>query len=251
MQGLLSLNKLPVNVAVLDPGGTIVGVNQSWREFGQANGLRLPDAGVGTNYFDVCSDERVLALRRDLTAMLKGELDLFTSAYDCHSATETRWYVVLGLPLSRQSLAGGALLHVNVSELVPLVFSAPEFRAATTHMPPLQAGITLDMIEEVVKRSVGEAMALSSNGPAGKSEAEKFKLLSARLSKRQVEILALLGKGQQNADIAAHLNLSQNTVKLHVSDILRRLDLKSRTQAALLAAKLEPELTALLARPRP
>jgi DNA-binding NarL/FixJ family response regulator len=60
----------------------------------------------------------------------------------------------------------------------------------------------------------------------------------AGLSKRQVEVLRLLGKGMTNREIAEALFRSPHTIKLHVSAILERLKLKSRTQAALIASKL-------------
>jgi DNA-binding NarL/FixJ family response regulator len=60
----------------------------------------------------------------------------------------------------------------------------------------------------------------------------------AGLSKRQVDVLRLLGKGMTNREIAEALFRSPHTIKLHVSAILERLHLKSRTQAALLASKL-------------
>ncbi len=60
----------------------------------------------------------------------------------------------------------------------------------------------------------------------------------ARLSKRQMEVLRLLGKGKTNREIADALFRSPHTIKLHVSAILKQLNLKSRTQAALLASKL-------------
>ena len=63
----------------------------------------------------------------------------------------------------------------------------------------------------------------------------------AGLSKRQLEVLKLLGEGKTNAEIAKALFRSPNTIKLHVSAILRQLNLKSRTQAALLASKLPRE----------
>lgn len=59
-----------------------------------------------------------------------------------------------------------------------------------------------------------------------------------RLSKRQMEVFQLLGQGKSNKEIAATLLRSPNTIKLHVSAILRRLKLRSRTQAALLASGL-------------
>ena len=60
----------------------------------------------------------------------------------------------------------------------------------------------------------------------------------ARLSKRQMEVLQLLGQGKSNKEIAMALFRSPNTIKLHVSAILERLQLKSRTEAALLSSKL-------------
>jgi len=51
----------------------------------------------------------------------------------------------------------------------------------------------------------------------------------------------LLGEGKTNKQIAEALFRSPNTVKLHVSAILRQLNLKSRTQAALLASTLQKE----------
>ncbi|MBI5110376.1 MAG: response regulator transcription factor [Rhodovulum sp.] len=51
------------------------------------------------------------------------------------------------------------------------------------------------------------------------------------LSKRQWEVLSLMTHGLTNVEIARRLGLSPNTVKIHVSGILARLGLPSRTQA--------------------
>ena len=50
VQKLSAIQALPVSIAVLDSRGTIVGVNSRWEQFGQRNGLSLPQAGVGLNY---------------------------------------------------------------------------------------------------------------------------------------------------------------------------------------------------------
>lgn len=59
------------------------------------------------------------------------------------------------------------------------------------------------------------------------------------LTERQLEILALISKGLSNKLIARELFLSENTVKVHVSAILRALSLSNRTQAGLVGQKLE------------
>jgi DNA-binding NarL/FixJ family response regulator len=60
------------------------------------------------------------------------------------------------------------------------------------------------------------------------------------LTPREREVLALIGKGASNREIARALFLSEGTVKNHVTNLLSRLGLRDRTQAALLAASLPP-----------
>jgi DNA-binding NarL/FixJ family response regulator len=57
------------------------------------------------------------------------------------------------------------------------------------------------------------------------------------LSDREREVLALIVEGCDNADIAAQLYISQNTVKNHVSAILAKLEVSNRLQAAVLAVR--------------
>lgn len=58
-----------------------------------------------------------------------------------------------------------------------------------------------------------------------------------RLTAREREVLALVGQGRANKDIAQTLYISERTARTHVSNILRKLDLSSRTQAAILATQ--------------
>ncbi|MBF2034193.1 MAG: response regulator transcription factor [Leptolyngbyaceae cyanobacterium T60_A2020_046] len=64
------------------------------------------------------------------------------------------------------------------------------------------------------------------------------------LTPREREVLALIGKGASNREIAHALYLSEGTVKNHVTNILSRLELRDRTQAALLASSVRSQLEA-------
>jgi DNA-binding NarL/FixJ family response regulator len=57
------------------------------------------------------------------------------------------------------------------------------------------------------------------------------------LTARELEILRLLGAGMSNKEIAADLQISERTARTHVSNILGKLGLTSRTQAALWAVR--------------
>ena len=58
-----------------------------------------------------------------------------------------------------------------------------------------------------------------------------------RLSAREIEVLRLIGKGMSNAEIARELYLSEKTVKNHLTNIFRKIDVTDRTQAVLFAIK--------------
>jgi DNA-binding NarL/FixJ family response regulator len=57
------------------------------------------------------------------------------------------------------------------------------------------------------------------------------------LSKREIEVLKLVGEGKNNQEIAQELFLSEGTVKNHVTRILSKLEMRDRIQAALWAQR--------------
>jgi len=61
------------------------------------------------------------------------------------------------------------------------------------------------------------------------------------LTSREIDVVRLLGEGQSNKAIAATLGITERTARTHVSNILAKLGLSSRTQAALWAARHEAD----------
>ena len=59
----------------------------------------------------------------------------------------------------------------------------------------------------------------------------------ASLNSSQVAILRLISRGHSNREIAAEVHLSENTVKTHVQEIFRKLGVRNRVEAAILAGK--------------
>ncbi len=66
-------------------------------------------------------------------------------------------------------------------------------------------------------------------------ERRRARRLTARLTDRETDVLSRLAGGLSNAQIAERLNLSEATVKGHVSRVLDKLGCDNRTQAGLLA----------------
>jgi NarL family two-component system response regulator LiaR len=88
-------------------------------------------------------------------------------------------------------------------------------------VPYLPAGIALKLFS-----SVREMKVFPSDSNADGREA---------LTARQMEILALIGEGQTDNEIAESLHLTANTVRSHVHQIIQRLGVKNRTQAVIYA----------------
>ena len=61
----------------------------------------------------------------------------------------------------------------------------------------------------------------------------------ASLTPQQIRVLMMLSDGLMNKQIAYELSISEATVKAHVSAILQKLDVDSRTQAVIAASKIE------------
>jgi PAS domain S-box-containing protein len=116
------LNALPAHIALLDPAGIIVNVNESWRQFAADNLLPGAGFGVGQNYLAVCEQARGECADEARTAaagirrILSGESREFLLEYPCHSPAEQRWFQLIATPLHRDRQAGAVVMHVNITK---------------------------------------------------------------------------------------------------------------------------------------
>ncbi|MGY1667208.1 response regulator transcription factor [Geodermatophilus sp. SYSU D00696] len=99
---------------------------------------------------------------------------------------------------------------------------AAAVRAVADGTATLSPAVTATLIESYVDRR------------AAPRRARALRRVAA-LSDREREVLALLGSGGSNAELAGRLFVSEATVKTYVSRLLTKLDLANRTQAAILA----------------
>lgn len=137
------LDSVSSQIAVLDRGGIIVAVNDSWKRFALANGLppERADAltGLGVDYLAVCRssgrpDEGVRSVRDGILKVLDGRLPRFRSEYDCHSTSRQRWFRMSVMPLSWDKNGGVIISHTDITDSKEqLRDSREQLRALAAH----------------------------------------------------------------------------------------------------------------------
>lgn len=117
------------------------------------------------------------------------------------------------------------------------VFAAVKAGAAGYLLKDVQPAALGDAIRTVYR---GEA--LLHPAVAGKlmrefAEGKRRTADPSALTAREMDVLRLIAKGMSNREIALNLGVAEKTVKTHVSNILQKLHLADRTQAALYAVR--------------
>jgi two-component system nitrate/nitrite response regulator NarL len=72
---------------------------------------------------------------------------------------------------------------------------------------------------------------------AQQSNADAAETIRTELSDREIQVLKLIANGKENAEIARQLFISPKTVKNHISNILMKLQIENRIQAAVYAVR--------------
>ncbi|MGD2156776.1 MAG: response regulator transcription factor [Anaerolineales bacterium] len=114
--------------------------------------------------------------------------------------------------------------------------------------PALQAGAISYILKDVKMEELAQAVRLAAQGEATLHPRVASRVIQeirgaqlkgpnpfTDLTEREIEVLKLIANGHPNSDIAKSLVISENTVKGHVSNILSKLHLADRTQAAVYA----------------
>jgi DNA-binding NarL/FixJ family response regulator len=147
-----------------------------------------------------------------------------------------------------------SLLHERYPCLPIIVLSASE---NSTHIRKcFELGVTGFVTKSAPKEALIEAIAKAKEGERYvpkyliESVAEvarvfdevdsgvNVEIIAELITERQFDILSCISRGHSNKQIARELELSENTVKVHVSAMLKSLGLSNRTQAGILGQKL-------------
>jgi DNA-binding NarL/FixJ family response regulator len=155
---------------------------------------------------------------------------------------DIRMPIVDGVEATRQIVAKGSsakILILTTFDLDEYVHAAIRAGASGFLLKDVKPA---DLVQAIYIVAAGDALLAPSvtrrllerfatTLPAGDQTIESL----AELTPREFEVLRLLAGGLSNAEIAANLVLSEATVKTHISSILRKLGLRDRVQAVILA----------------
>ena len=148
-----------------------------------------------------------------------------------------------GIEATRQIVASGSRARI----LVLTTYDADEYVYAA-----IQAGASGFLLKDAQPAQLAEAIQVIAAGDALLAPSVTRRLLAqfaqalpagqatpapalSELTARETEVLRLLASGLSNAELAQRLFVSEATVKSHVSSLLRKLGLRDRVQAVVLA----------------
>ena len=160
---------------------------------------------------------------------------------ECHAHRPTTEALVVGVlarhPAGRVILVaekfdqGGAfpLLRLGAKGLMTFAEANEQLGRAVAEVASGGFWVPRSLLSRFVDETISSVR--RPRGPVG----------PARLSRREREVLDALLENLSNKEIASKLNMSERTAKFHVSNLLAKLGMERRTQAAVFAARLETE----------
>ncbi|MEH6726537.1 MAG: response regulator transcription factor [Hyphomicrobiales bacterium] len=175
-----------------------------------------------------------------------GTLDEVTAGLDGHPETDLILFD-LSMPGAR-GFSGLIFLRAQYPAVPLIVVSGKEDPLTIRHCMELGASgyIPKSMGIEVIRQAidsvlVGDIWLPEGYDPDAPIDDETANMLArlSTLTPQQVRVLMMLSEGLLNKQIAYELSVSEATIKAHVSAILQKLNVDSRTQAVIAAAKIE------------
>lgn len=130
----------------------------------------------------------------------------------------------------RAGACGYLLKNIQAETLVSAIKTAAQGESVVS---PQMMGKLLGGVRGVAGRTAPSPAPAGRSAAAGAIEGGEVD----KLSPREREILQFIARGQSNKEIARVLDLSESTVKIHVQNMLRKLNLSSRVQAAVFAVE--------------
>ena len=141
-----------------------------------------------------------------------------------------------------------AIQQITAAGLATRVIVLTSFADDEKVFAAVRAGASGYLLKDVRPQDLAEAIRTVMRGEALLNPAIAAKLMQGfaqesrpatghPLTDREMDVLRLLARGRSNKEIALDLGVAEKTVKTHVSNILQKLDLADRTQAALYAVR--------------
>jgi DNA-binding NarL/FixJ family response regulator len=143
-----------------------------------------------------------------------------------------------GLMFLRAQYPSVPVLVVSANDDPSVIRRCMDF-GASGFMPKT---LGIEQMRDAIKRVLGGGVWTPPDVDlTGGADAESAALMArlSSLTPQQVRVLMMLSEGMLNKQIAYELSVSEATVKAHVSAILQKLGVDSRTQAVIAAAKIE------------
>ena len=188
-----------------------------------------------------------LAVQRVAPDMVLREAGTLAAALrSCGEADDLR-LILLDLKMpGAVGYSGIALLHAEKPEVPILVVSSAEGESAAQEARAfgaigfLRKDSDLSVIEAAIARALDSVPPTPAPAPA--QPVDEVRQTVAGLTPTQLKVLLAVLEGQLNKQIAHSLGMSEATVKAHMTAIMRKLDVRNRTQAALVARSLGLDL---------
>src|SRR5436190_19016879 len=142
----------------------------------------------------------------------------------------------------------GAITRIKADQPAVQVVALTSFIEEDKVLAALEAGASGFILKDAEADDVAGAIRAAYNDEvhldpaAARLRAKGMRARSERqpveaLTERELEVLTLVGRGRSNKEIATDLGITERTARTHVSNILGKLGLQSRTQAALYAVE--------------